>query len=82
MVDENGHCITTCQLHTDTRSTIEKHSNVLYGDDSEGGLIAKVNRIIDTLDTIKKLVYGLVGLALVGVATTIGKVIMTHGITG
>jgi len=64
MVDDMGHCTTTCQLHEDTRQMLTKHSNVLWGEDSDGGLIAKTNRIIDTLDTIKKLVYSLVGMAL------------------
>jgi hypothetical protein len=79
MIDESGHCLTTCQLHDSTHSRLDRHDNVLYGEDSDGGLIAKTNRIIDTLDTIKKLVYALVGMSLGGIIYVLGRLIVSHG---
>lgn len=77
-IDDQGHCLTTCQIHNDTKHQLERHETVIYGDDSDGGLIAKMNRVLDTLDTIKKLVYGLVGMALTGMVITLGKLILIH----
>lgn len=79
MTDENGHCITTCQIHDDTRKTLTTHAKILNGDDKEGGLVTAVNLILEKVLKLEKMIYGMIGIILAGVLVAIGKLILAHG---
>lgn len=74
--DITGHCTTTCQLHDDTKDKIDKLDNTIFGTDDRGGLVSTVQRIWDTVETIKKAVYGLIGLICLTVFVAVIKMVL------
>lgn len=76
MTRETGHCDSTCQLHEGAMKLVDKHEVVLFGCDDDGGLIANVKLIKDTVDTIKKCVYGVMGFMCLAVVGALVKLVI------
>jgi hypothetical protein len=64
-----GHCNSTCQLHEGTQERIATLEQEVHGKE---GLIACTAKMLETLTTVKNLMYGMVGV--VGTAALIGMV--------
>jgi hypothetical protein len=71
-----AHCETTCQLHDGTVKLVEKHDLTLFGCDEDGGLVTTVNLIKGDTATIKKALYGLVGIVCFGVIAALLKLVI------
>ena len=61
------HCNSTCQLHEGTQDRLSTLENEVHGKD---GLIACTAKMLETLTTVKNLMYGVVGV--VGMAALMG----------
>jgi hypothetical protein len=61
------HCNSTCQLHDNTDDRIGTLEHEVHGKD---GLIACTAKMLETLTTLKNLMYGTIGI--VGTAVIIG----------
>lgn len=72
------HCKSTCQLHENAQETLKRHDKVLYGCDSDGGLVADVKEIKSTLTTVRNAMYALIGIVCVTVVGSLLKTILFH----
>jgi len=61
------HCNSTCQLHENTNDRVTKLEDEVHGKE---GLIACTAKMLETLTTVKNLMYGTIGI--VGTAVIIG----------
>jgi hypothetical protein len=65
-----------CPFHHDRDNRLTSMENCLNGKDGRGGLVASVEVIKDTVDTIKKAIYGLIGLICATVFLSIMRWVM------
>ena len=65
-----------CPLHEDWASRIEKLEGVVNGENGEQGLVTKFAVVCETLSTIKKAVYTIIGLTCITVFLALTKLVI------
>ena len=68
------HCNSTCQLHEGTQERITTLEQEVHGKE---GLQVCFAKVVETLDTIKKAVYGLIALVFVSVGGALLKLVIS-----